>query len=320
MIGSRAFRLLAPRGRQARLTSFIFHRIRPERDPLFPGEPDAEEFERKMIWVRRWFNVLPAPDAVRRLRVGDLPERALCLTFDDGYADNFTVALPILERLGLHATFFIATRFLDGGRMWNDSVIESVRRCDSSWLDLSELGFGAHSLESAVARRQAIDALLSRLKYLSSDEREERVAAIVARTKSRLPTDLMMSSDDVRSLHDAGMTIGAHTHSHPILARLDPANAEREIASGKERLEAIVAQPVTLFAYPNGQPRTDYRVEHVQLVKAMGFEAAFSTAWGVASVGSDMFQLPRYTPWGQNRWKFGFRLAQNLMRTEAAYA
>jgi peptidoglycan/xylan/chitin deacetylase (PgdA/CDA1 family) len=165
MIGRSAFRLLAPRGRRARLSAFIFHRVYPIRDPLFPNEPDAEDFERKMEWVTRWFNVLPAPEAVRRLADGSLPDRALCLTFDDGYADNVGVALPILARLRLPATFFIATRFLDGGRMWNDSIIEAIRRCPADSLDLSALGFGVHSLGSWEARRRAIDALLSRLKY-----------------------------------------------------------------------------------------------------------------------------------------------------------
>jgi len=304
----------------ARLCSFIFHRVRPDRDPLFPAEPDAEEFERKMIWIRRWFNVLPVPDAVRRLRAGTLPERALCLTFDDGYADNFSVALPILERLGLPAAFFVATRYIDGGRMWNDSVIEAIRGCDSDSLDLSDLGLATYRLGTSTTRRQAIDALLPRLKYLAPEKREEKVAAVVARTKSSLPTNLMLSSDDVRNLHNAGMTIGAHTNSHPILTSIDAASAECEIRSGKERLEAIVGGAITLFAYPNGRPRIDYRAEHVELVKAIGFEAAFSTAWGASTAASDLFQLPRFTPWGQSRWKFGFRLAQNLMRKEAAFA
>ena len=74
-----------------------------------------------------------------RLQQGRLPPRALAITFDDGYADNRTVAAPLLERHGLPCTFFVATGFLDGGRMWNDTLIETVRRAPGQTLDLRDL-------------------------------------------------------------------------------------------------------------------------------------------------------------------------------------
>ena len=100
-----------------------------------------------MRWIRSWFNVLPLALAVERLRQGDLPARALAITFDDGYADNAEVAAPILERLGLPATFFVTTGFLQGGCMWNDRVIEALRNCAADELDLSELGLGTLDLQ-----------------------------------------------------------------------------------------------------------------------------------------------------------------------------
>jgi peptidoglycan/xylan/chitin deacetylase (PgdA/CDA1 family) len=316
-VARKVFRLLSPRGPRARLSTFIFHRVQPHSDPLFPGEPDAEAFERTMQWVRSWFNVLPAQEALSRLRAGTLPERALCITFDDGYADNASVALPILSRLSLPATFFIATGFLDGGRMWNDSIIEAIRRCRADRLDLSEMDLGVHSLSSVVERRAAIATLLPQLKYCIPEERERRVAAVVARSGSSMPTKLMMTSDDVRLLQRSGMTIGAHTHNHPILTRIDCADAKEDIRLGAERLEAITGQRVALFAYPNGQPGNDYRHEHVALVKELGFAGAFSTAWGTARIDTDPFQIPRFTPWGGTASKFAVRLAQNLLRTPA---
>ena len=131
--------LMSPAGRRARLSVLIFHRVLPQIDPLFPEEVDAQRFEQICGWLRSWFNVLPLDEAVLRLTDGALPERALAITFDDGYADNHNVALPILQRHGLVATFFIATGFLDGGRMWNDSVIESVRRTAQQEFDLRDL-------------------------------------------------------------------------------------------------------------------------------------------------------------------------------------
>ena len=129
--------LLSPAGHRGRLTVLIFHRVRPEPDPLFPRELDAAAFRERLSWLRAWFNVLPLDDAVDALARGSLPVRAAAITFDDGYADNHDVALPILREMGVPATFFIATGFLDGGRMWNDTVIEAIRRTPKPMLDLS---------------------------------------------------------------------------------------------------------------------------------------------------------------------------------------
>ena len=123
-----AFELLSPGQRNGRLSILIFHRVLAQVDPLFPEEVDAARFDVICGWLRRWFNVLPLDAAVRRLRDGSLPRRAAAITFDDGYADNHDIALPILKKHGLPSTFFIATGFLDGGCMWNDTVIEAIRR------------------------------------------------------------------------------------------------------------------------------------------------------------------------------------------------
>jgi peptidoglycan/xylan/chitin deacetylase (PgdA/CDA1 family) len=124
----------------------------------------------------------------------------------------------------------------------------------------------------------------------------------------------MMRSDQVRNLRRAGMQIGAHTVSHPILARLDEAQARDEIETGKGQLEDLLGERVTLFAYPNGKPGEDYRPDNVALVRAAGFRAAFSTAWGSAHRHTDVFQVPRFTPWDRSRLRFGLRMAHNLRR------
>ena len=313
-----AFDRLSPAGPQARLSVLIFHRVLPQPDPLFPGEIDAPAFDAICGWLARWFQVLPLDDAARRLQQGRLPARALAISFDDGYADNHDVALPILQRHGLTATFFVATGFLDGGRMWNDTVIEAVRRCPQAQLDLQgtpAAALGVLPLGAAAQRRQAIDRLIGAAKYLPPGARSEWVAAVAERSGAPLPGDLMMTSAQVRALRHAGMGIGGHTVSHPILARLDAGEMRREIADGRATLERITGQRVGLFAYPNGKPGTDYMPAAVDLVRELGFDAAVSTAWGAARSGSDAFQLPRFTPWDRSRGRFAWRMARNLMQT-----
>ncbi|GAB4468892.1 MAG: polysaccharide deacetylase family protein [Burkholderiaceae bacterium] len=314
------FNLLAPGGQRARLPILIFHRVLARPDPLLDDVPDAESFERTMRWVGQWFNVLPLAEAAARLRRGDLPARALSITFDDGYADNEEVAAPILRRLGLHATFFVATGFLDGRNMWNDRVIEAMRASAAQRLDLGFLGLGTVSLEAVAARRTAIDRILTRIKH----EKPERRLALVERIEeacgARLQTALMMRAEQVARLAAGGMDVGAHTISHPILTRLSPAQAREEIVGSKAVLESIVGRRVSLFAYPNGVPMQDYGAEHVQMVRGAGFDAAVSTAWGVARPGADPLQLPRFTPWDRTRSRFALRLAQNMARSAYATA
>ena len=304
---------LSPAGPKARLSILIFHRVLPETDPLFPSEATVETFDAQMGLLKSVFNVLPLTEAVSRLKAGTLPARPACITFDDGYADNYTLALPILQKHGLHATFFIATSYLNGGRMFNDTVIESIRRSPLTLLDLNDLGLGVHELGSHAARAQAIEKILPQVKYLPLDVREDTVAQVAARSGvSGLPDDLMMTTSQLKALHAAGMEIGGHTHRHPILARLDHAEAQAEIAAGKAWLEETLVDRVRLFAYPNGKTGTDYLPEQAEIVQKLGFDAAVSTQRGVSTSSSDVFQLPRFTPWDTNRSAYALRLLQNL--------
>ena len=309
---------LAPAGPGAPLSVLIFHRVRPAIDPLFPGEPDAGRFEQQLRWVKDWFRVLPLPEAVKGLREGSLPARPLCITFDDGYADNATLALPILRRLGLTATFFIATGYLNGGRMWNDTIIEAVRGAPGPDLDLSDLDLDVLPISDVPAKRAAIHGLLTRLKHLPVTERQRKTDAVAERAGTARPGDLMLTDGQVREIRAAGMTIGAHTVTHPILAKLDDDSARREIAESKTYLEALLDEPVRLFAYPNGKPVQDYNAAHVAMARELGFEAALSTAAGVGHHGCDLFQIPRFTPWDRARSRYGLRLALNVRQTRYA--
>ncbi len=311
--------MLSPAGPRARLSILVFHRVLPQPDPLFPGETHAASFDAMLGWLRQCCQVLPLDEAVRRLGQGNLPARAAAITFDDGYADNHDVAMPILQRHGLSATFFVATGFLDGGQMWNDTVGEAVRHCRLPVLDLEGLalpGTGPERLDLAdpAQRARAIGLMIDRIKYSDPEQRVALSAAVAERAKVARRGDLMMSSQQVRGLHRGGMRVGAHTHSHPILAKLAAAQVSAEIDQSKRVLERLLGERVGLFAYPNGVPGTDFLPESVACVRGAGFDAAVSTAHGAAGPGSDLHQLPRFTPWDRSRARFCMRLVANLRR------
>jgi len=253
--------------------------------------------------------------ALARLSEGDLPPGSLCITFDDGYADSHDVALPILQRHGLNATFFITSGVIGGGAMWNDVVIESLRSSTLQRLDLGHLGLDgvqALDLSSMQDRRRAVYQLLPALRHLEADRRTEAVQEIARRAAVRLPEGLMMSVAQLRALAAAGMGIGAHTVSHPILARMSPLGAKAEMRQGKADLEGWMDREVSMFAYPNGKPGDDFGLEHAAMARELGFKAALTTAWGVATRATDPYLIPRFTPWGPGRIRFAAQLARNL--------
>jgi peptidoglycan/xylan/chitin deacetylase (PgdA/CDA1 family) len=139
-------------------------------------------------------------------------------------ADNCVVALPILA-VWPACTLFVTTGFMNGGRMFNDTVIEAI---DGSTYRSSTSRRRISALNGSVAEKRAtIDAILNATCLKANGTtwctRFKRRAA--------LPDDLMMSDDQLRRLRDAGMEIGAHTRTHPILANCSPSVAETEIAN-----------------------------------------------------------------------------------------
>lgn len=297
-------------GKQKKLFILIYHRVLDEPDYMRPGEVDKAAFTWQMELLAKHFNVLPLHEALERLQTDTLPSRAVCITFDDGYADNYTNALPILKQFNLKATFFIANGFLDGGRMWNDTVLESVRNYWGSVLDLSEIGLGRFEVADELQKSQAASQIIAQIKHLPFKEREEFTSYIASQSLN-LPDDLMMTSEQLIQLHQSGMEIGGHTINHPILAKLDDETSEQEVRHNKLFLEQLLNVKLRFFAYPNGKSNIDYKQQHVQMIKEIGFEAAVSTDWGVCTNNSDPWQLPRFTPWDSSPAKFIVRMLRN---------
>jgi peptidoglycan/xylan/chitin deacetylase (PgdA/CDA1 family) len=163
-----------------------------------------------------------------------------------------------------------------------------------------------------VRRRAVIDMLIDTLKYLPPAERIDRIKRMARRF-----TPTMLSSDQLIALHRAGMEIGAHTVSHPILASISNAEARAEIAGGRARLQDIIQADVAMFAYPNGKPGQDFEERHAAMLRSQGFVGAVTTAWGAARAGTDPFYLPRFTPWDRGDGRFLLRMARNLFMAQA---
>ncbi len=302
--------LLSPAGARGRLAVFCYHQVLERPDPLRVGEPTVEQFRDDVATIAGVFTVLPLAAAVSKLRGGALPARAACITFDDGYANNHDLAAPILESVGVPATFFVTGGALDRGIMWNDLVIEGIARRRAA-LDLGGLPQLA-DLQSEAAAPNAKLALriLERLKFSPVAERWASAERLYRANAAGEPPRLMMTREMVASLARRGFDIGGHSVHHPILKAVGDDEARAEIEGCSRWIRDVTGRAPTTFAYPNGKPGRDFGPEHGAMAAAAGFETAVSTEWRVGTRRTDPFNVPRVGPW----WRLQRPLADGLLR------
>jgi peptidoglycan/xylan/chitin deacetylase (PgdA/CDA1 family) len=226
------------------------------------------------------------------------------ITFDDGYRDNYEIAFPLLRRHRLSATFFLATGFLDQPRAaWWDEIAWMVHNARDETLgeattppehDLLPTGvsLGAADHDASIA------ALVARYKTLPDGEGEgflEQLAQAsgCGRCGANDAKDLWMSWEMAREMHAAGMAIGGHTVTHPVLARLPFERQQEEITACAHRLAQEVHVAMRWFAYPVGG-RDTFTAATQEILRDCGVELAFSFYGGFASPSRwDRFDVPR---------------------------
>jgi len=315
-IANGLFSLFSSEGQSAKLTVLLFHKVPQAADPLTPTEPLLEQFEHTLDFLQEYGNVLPLTEALKALENGALPKKAISITFDDGYDDWLETVSPALRARNMPATFFVTTEQLNGPALWHERIVAAVRGLPDNGARLP-YGFGGYGdLRSLESRIRLVAELTERMKYAPLSERLGAVELIEAQAQSALALPKVFDMNAVRTLHSQGFEIGGHTISHPILNECSDEDALREIGGCKEELEAGIGGPVSSFAYPNGRPVMDYDSRHVAMVKACGYNAAVATSSGSASRNSDVFQLPRFSPWGTTDARTALQLARNLLVQE----
>jgi peptidoglycan/xylan/chitin deacetylase (PgdA/CDA1 family) len=292
----RAVARIAYPGRAAHLPIIVHHRVLETPDPLLPDTIDARTMDDQFEMLSRLFNVVPLDEAVDMAAEGRLPPRAVALTFDDGYRDNIEVALPIMKKYRLPATIYVSTSFLDGGRMFCDTTVEAVRRMPGGEVDLGPFGLGKREIGDMDSRLRVANELTAAVKDKPVAERDELCDRLEHMVGAPLPDDLMMTSDQVRRVSREGITISGHTVNHPNMARTDAETARREIVQNRDDIAALTGRAPRSFAYPFGKPGTDYSNETIALVREAGYSSAVSMSWGVATVDTQRYQLPRFGP------------------------
>jgi peptidoglycan/xylan/chitin deacetylase (PgdA/CDA1 family) len=294
-----------------KLSILIYHQVLAKPDPMRPSEPTAEIFDWQMRLLRDYFTPLSLQEALQRLQNNTLPANAVCVTFDDGYLNNLTVAQPILAKYSIPATVYVATAFSQGSNMWNDRLIYLFSQPERQQLLLDNTQL---PLTDAADRCSKAQQWLKKLKYLPISQRLEKIDQFYQQNNVSEQEPLMMSPAQIKQLSDSGVTIGAHTVNHPILKVMPEEQQLQEITQSRLQLETWLGKPVQHFAYPNGVKDTDFDETTVKLVTGAGFSSAVITNWGICTAATPPHLLNRFTPWDKSPLKFHCRLTLNYTK------
>jgi peptidoglycan/xylan/chitin deacetylase (PgdA/CDA1 family) len=289
----------ARRRRRRDLTILMYHGVveRPLEVECWHQLP-RDAFARQMAWVARRYAVLPLDEALARLATGTLPDRALALTFDDGYRNVRTVAGPVLAAHRMHATVFLVTDLVGTDDVvWADRLYLAFARSAAASVDVPDLGLARCALDGPVRKARAYATSVRALKGLPVAEKDARMAALLAalgRTGPEDPGDFrMLTWDDVDAMRGAGpWGFAGHSTRHEILARMPDGQVASAIGRSHEVVAARTGRVPTVFAYPNGRAM-DFDDRARAALAHLGVRFALSTIEGFNDATTDRLALER---------------------------
>lgn len=280
---------------RSQLTILTFHRVLPDAlmtGYLFPSLAVSESmFRQQMAALAGRCELVTVREGLRSLTPDRSKERPLvAVTFDDGYSDNVKVAAPVLDALGIRATFYVVAGLVGTeGELWYDVA---ARRWASATPVQMEVAARSRTVHAPwLGSKPPMDQWMSWLKCLPPQERGAAVAALPEPgvQAARQHLDRLMTPDDLRALQSRGHEIGSHTMSHPLLPQLDDVALEAEVVRSREALETWLQAPVNGFCYPNG----DHDDRVVAAVKRAGYTTACTTRNGRNGMAADPLRLRR---------------------------
>jgi len=269
------------------LRVLTYHRIdEPTRRPwLDPGLISAspKEFDKQMAYLAAHYQVVAISDVLAALNSSNkkhLPPRAVLVTFDDGYQDFEEHAWPILKRRKIPATLFVPTAYPDHPEQtfWWDDLYHALQNTNRK--ENLDTPIGTFSLSNAASRNQAYRRLKNYMKTLKHAEAILRVRELCREMDVQPATNCIMSWNSLRKLSREGLTLGAHTRTHPLVNRIPLDEARKEVIGSFEDLENEIGFALPIFAYPGGEFSNDV----VSMLDREGFSLAFTTKRGINNI------------------------------------
>jgi peptidoglycan/xylan/chitin deacetylase (PgdA/CDA1 family) len=287
---------------------FQYHRVNADHDP-FLGGLAVEVFRAQMQYLASVFPIV----SLDQVAQGTIPEQyqyCAAVTFDDGYRDNFVSAFPILKQLGVPATIFLATGYIDSGQLpWYDQVRLAFKLTVRPYFYVDRCGPGG-DLKVPSSRLALMERTLGWLRGMPESSRRSALDAVFrglgVAPDLNLPNE-MLRWEDIRQMSKHNISFGSHTVNHPVLSQIPVSALKPEIEGSKRTIEKRLQQPVDHFAYPFGQA-ADFNGDAKRVVQEAGFKTAVTTIWGLNEPGDDPLLLKRFTPWETSLAEFKMKL------------
>lgn len=259
-------------------------------------------FEAQVKHLRRCYAPITMSEVVEALEGRrTLPERAVVVTFDDGFANNYDVAFPILRSYGVPFTVFLTTGMIGRARaqLWTERIKRAVYLSSRTGVTVDVGGRRARvSLVDSDARERASRAILSVAKRLPGAKRDQTVKSIEeAFGRPELSNEdreryAFLDWEQVREMAAAGVEFGSHTVSHPILSTLDDATLACELVESRRQIEAQLGRPCDTFAYPNGG-RGDFGAREQDALRRAGYRVALALTGGLVRADANPWAVER---------------------------
>lgn len=259
---------------------------------------DRSGFHAQMSLLKRSFSPMSFQDVIDCLDQDErLPPRAVLVTFDDGYDDNYRVAYPVLRDLGMSAMFFVSTAHIDSGAPYAyDWAVHMICRTRHDHLKLPQMGIDWALPPQREERRRIAARFLARLKTFPAAVQQAQITELEsAWSMPRRPhADCRpMDWEQLREMQAGGMEIGSHGVSHSMLARMRREEMLHEVNESRRVLEAQLARPVQVMSYPVGDYGA-YDEAVMQATREAGFRLACSYVAGTSrSAADDGYALRR---------------------------
>jgi peptidoglycan/xylan/chitin deacetylase (PgdA/CDA1 family) len=276
----------------------LYHTIHSIREMWFTdvNALNPQQFETQIAYLCRNFEILSLDVIAQYIhQQRTLPQKAVAITFDDGYSDNYHNAFPILKKYSIPATIFLLVGHIEKDNLfWWDKISYAIHYAQVTQLSIK--GLGSYSLRSNAEKAKATISIVGHLRQISEAEKNRIVDSIMALCQTEIPDGLakrlILSWDQVKEMSDAGISFGAHTMNHPILTRLSVEQAREQICDSKRIIEEKLGRNITSFSYPNGKTG-DYNETVVKMVERAGFECAVTVIPRLVSPTVSPYQIGR---------------------------
>ena len=260
-----------------------------------------KDFEREIKYFKRHFSILSMDEVVNHLKLGKGFKRpSIAITFDDGYLDNYTLAYPVLKKHGVPATIYLTTGLVgtpDG--IWTEQIGVAFLETKKDHFNFPALlGGRTIAIKTKEEKEQANKEVSETLKLIPDNKRRELIQKLfeklgVGARFRHFGERMMLNWDEVQEMRKDGITIGSHSHTHPILSQMPVEKAKDEILNSKKVVEENVDVRVKHFSFPNGREE-DFSDELRDYCREIGFESVCSVVYGPYDIGKkDPFALKR---------------------------